>query len=213
MTAPTRRGFLKNVGAVLLAATGGGEVAGLRSANGGRSEAVLRPPGALPEDAFLARCIRCLRCVQACPNRALQPLGAEFGRHRQSTPAIFARKQACMLCNGLEGDALRCTAACPTGVLRRISKDPETIRRLVRMGTAEIDRNLCYSYNGWSCGTCYRACPLPGEAMTIGLWERPSVNPDVCLGCGLCERACIRYPQAIRVRPRSARASATGAAT
>ena len=36
--------------------------------------------------------------------------------------------------------------------------------------------------------------------------ERPAltgtVDADVCIGCGLCERSCVRYPQAIRVRPR-----------
>ena len=36
----------------------------------------LRPPGALPENDFLATCIRCGRCVDACPANAL--LGAEW---------------------------------------------------------------------------------------------------------------------------------------
>ncbi len=30
------------------------------------------------------------------------------------------------------------------------------------------------------------------------------INPDGCIGCGSCERACIRYPQAVRVEPRNA---------
>jgi MinD superfamily P-loop ATPase len=71
------------------------------------------------------------------------------------------------------------------------------------MGTAEIDKSLCYSYNNYICGTCYRACPFPGEAMTLGLWEKPEINEKACVGCGLCERSCILYPQAIRVKPRT----------
>lgn len=162
----------------------------------------LRPPGALPESEFLARCIRCMRCVDNCPNNAIIALDETYGKVQRLTPAIKPRRQACMLCNKLSGDTLKCTEACPTGALQPIKRNVEEICEKVHMGTAEIDKALCYSYNNWSCGTCYRACPLPGRAMTLGLWERPEVNPDECIGCGACERICIRYPQAIRVKPR-----------
>ena len=48
---------------------------------------------------------------------------------------------------------------------------------------------------------CYRACPLPGEAMTLGLYETPIVHSEHCVGCGLCEQACVQMPQAIRIVP------------
>jgi ferredoxin len=86
-----------------------------------------------------------------------------------------------------------------------VKKDAESIRRSVRMGTAEVDSALCYSFNGASCGACVRACPFEGEALSAGLWEKPIVDADACVGCGLCERACVHYPQAIRIQPRSAR--------
>ena len=35
------------------------------------------------------------------------------GRRQLGTPVIFARRQACMLCNGAHGDSLLCTEACP----------------------------------------------------------------------------------------------------
>ena len=84
-------------------------------------------------------------------------------------------------------------------MLQPILKTLEEITSKVRMGVATIDLNLCYSYNNYTCGTCYHACPLQGEALRIGLWERPTVSAAACVGCGLCERSCIRYPQAIRV--------------
>ena len=198
-----RRDFLKN--SIATGTTTGVAVAATMigtSADG--SPVPLRPPGALAESEFLSRCIRCLRCVESCPNNAIITLDESFGRAARNTPAIKARRQACMLCNRIEGDYLKCTAACPTGALVPIRKEVDTIRRRVKMGTAKIDESLCYSYNQWSCGACFRACPLPDKAMTIGLWERPEVNPDHCIGCGSCERACIRYPQAIRIEPRQA---------
>jgi len=160
---------------------------------------------------FLARCIRCHRCIDVCPNQAILPLDTAFGAKAKLTPAIKARRQACMLCNKVEGNTLKCTEACPSGALQRIRKDPEEIQKKVSMGVAEIDLELCYSYNSWSCGACFRACPFPGRAMTLGLWERPEIDPDSCVGCGCCERACIRYPHAVRVRttPRGKMLSAT----
>jgi len=176
----------------------------------GRPSGCLRPPGALDEEDFLAKCIRCGRCADACPNRAIIALTAEAGRDfalmpgpgEHDTPVIVPRRQACILCEGVAGDHLLCTAACPSGALRLTAKEPETILAQARMGVAEVDTELCYSFNGASCGACVRACPFEGRALSAGMWEKPLLDPDYCVGCGLCERACLHYPQAIRVRAR-----------
>ncbi|MBI2193399.1 MAG: 4Fe-4S dicluster domain-containing protein [Planctomycetes bacterium] len=201
----TRREFVKNTAAAGVVLT-----AGLVSLRPGFARAeCIRPPGSLPEESFLSRCIRCGRCAEACPNRCITLLTAGAGKSfsvlpgqgDQSTPVIFPRQQACNLCNGDKGAELLCTAACPTGALQLVKKDPEEIQAKVRMGKARVDTNLCYSYNGKSCGVCVRACPFTRRALRAGILEQPQLDPDYCVGCGLCERVCIRYPQAITVVP------------
>ena len=154
----------------------------------------LRPPGAKAEEAFLDACIGCGQCASVCPNKCIRLQGLENGVRELATPVITARAKACILC-------MACTQVCPTGALRKLEPTPEGMRA-VAMGTAFLTESICYSYSGRTCGACYRACPLPGEAMTIGLYEQPTVHPDKCVGCGLCEQSCIHMPQAIRVVPR-----------
>ncbi|MFQ5467657.1 MAG: 4Fe-4S dicluster domain-containing protein [Kiloniellaceae bacterium] len=197
-----RREFIKETAGAAVVLGAGAVLGGVgRSARAARP-APLRPPGALDEDRFVSTCIRCMRCVDACPNHCLQSLPTLGATRDAGTPAMFPRKAACMLCAHEEGDFLKCTEACPSGALQLVRKTRSAIQEMVAIGTAEIDFDLCYSYNNWSCGACYRACPLAGEAMTIGLWERPTVHPEACVGCGCCERSCIRYPHAIRVKRR-----------
>lgn len=154
----------------------------------------LRPPGALAEKDFKKQCIGCYKCATACPNDCIEMAGFEYGLENVHTPIINPRNKACIQC-------MRCTEVCPTGALQEVKKDEEAILEKGRMGLAVVDENLCFSFFGRTCGVCYRACPYQGKAMTIGVFEKPIVNPDYCTGCGLCEQACIHMPQAIRIIP------------
>lgn len=191
-----RRDFVRNA-LGLGAATAVGAVGVGAWRRPAAAAAPIRPPGALPEDEFLSTCIRCQRCADACPNHCIKATPEAAGPGRAGTPYIQPREQACMLCSRVETEQLRCTEACPSGALQPVFKTLEEVVRKAQMGVAKVDLNLCYSYNDFTCGTCLRACPV--GALKTGLWARPIVDEAACVGCGLCERVCIRYPQAIRV--------------
>jgi MauM/NapG family ferredoxin protein len=158
-----------------------------------RQQRFLRPPGALAEGEFTTQCIRCGQCGEVCPNRCIKFFGLENGFENVNTPYITPREQACILC-------MKCGDVCPSGAIEPIAREADDILAGVRMGRAEVDESLCLSYQGKTCGVCYRACPLPDIAIRVGLLEQPHVL-DGCVGCGLCERSCIQLPQAIRVIP------------
>ncbi|HHO49790.1 MAG TPA: 4Fe-4S dicluster domain-containing protein [Deltaproteobacteria bacterium] len=156
----------------------------------------IRPPGALPEPEFLKTCVRCYQCGDVCPNQCIAFHGLDDGLAEAGTPFIDPRTQGCIAC-------MKCTEVCPSGALQPTDPDPETVPGRVKMGVARLNRDMCYSYAepARTCGVCYRACPFPGKAMRIEVFERPVVDRDLCIGCGLCEASCIHLPQAIRIVP------------
>jgi MauM/NapG family ferredoxin protein len=186
-----RRSF---IGAAIAAVMGGVAVLFRRRRATG-SQFRLRPPGALAEEEFLSACTRCFKCGNACPNSCIQFKDLGEGLEEAFTPYIVARERACILCG-------ECADVCPTGALQPFETTREGWVASVDMGLARVNEAMCYSFNGRTCGACYRACPIAGSAMTIGVFETPHVQADACVGCGLCEQACLHLPQAIRVVPR-----------
>ena len=160
----------------------------------GSSSKLLRPPGIQSERDFMARCIKCGKCVEACPYAAIRIAGPSEGS-AAGTPFIDAREQACRLCPDFP-----CVEACPTDALRDVAEkhDPH-------MGYAKIEEDVCIAFKGYRCEVCYRVCPLIDEAITIDFEQRenddihakfiPVVHKGVCTGCGLCvERCAVSEP-------------------
>jgi ferredoxin-type protein NapG len=203
MNSPSRRKLL-HTGAVAALAVG---ALGWRSASERRPvpEHALRPPGALPEREFLASCLRCGLCVDACPYPTLM-LADEGGPAPVGTPYFVARRAPCEMCKDVP-----CVRVCPTGALS------PSLRRIAdaRMGVARLTgERRCYSFTGAAyCRSCYLACPLRDRAIRmqpgatrLGGRFTPTVDADLCTGCGKCEKACVAAEAAITVAGRGGRA-------
>jgi ferredoxin-type protein NapG len=200
----SRRDFLTGTfrpRAVGLAATGG-PVWTQAVSQSAAPELALRPPGALEKREFLASCIKCGECVEACPFDTLQLAKADDGIGI-GTPWFAARKTPCYMCEDTP-----CIRECPTGSLAR-----GTAIEDARMGLAVLaDQETCLAFRGLRCEVCYRVCPLMGRAISLEFRSQartgkhafflPVVNSDHCTGCGMCEHACVLDEAAIKVLPR-----------
>jgi ferredoxin-type protein NapF len=147
----------------------------------------LRPPGAIPEDDFLATCNRCGRCVKVCPTSGLVPMPITRGIIAYETPELIPRKGCCELC-------MLCSKVCPTGAIRPIKKEE------VKIGVAKLDRLSCLAWaQEKACLICKERCPA--DAIRIDDSKRPYIDTQRCIGCGACENACPVEGAAVKVIP------------
>ncbi len=161
---------------------------------------LIRPPGSVAEDDFLAKCIRCGQCMRVCPNNALHPTLMESGLEGVWTPVLIARIGYC------EPSCTLCTQVCPTGAILELTIDQkigDEDNPPVRIGTAFVDRGRCLPWAmGRTCIVCEEWCPVSPKAVYLNeepatgrdkktvMVKRPFIDPDLCTGCGACEYAC-----------------------
>jgi polyferredoxin len=170
-----------------------------------RDERLIRPPGALEEADFLARCLRCGECMKVCPNNSLQPALAEGGLEGLWTPVLTPRIGYC------EPSCVLCSEVCPTGAIWKLTpKEKGWVvgvgqgdAKAVRLGTAFYDRGRCLPWAmATDCIVCQEWCPVSPKAIYLQEAEivdadgnkkvvkQPHVDPSRCVGCGACEYAC-----------------------
>ena len=143
-----------------------------------------RPPGSLPEVAFLAACTRCGACEPVCPPRAIKYLPASAGL-AAGTPWIDPASQPCIACPDMP-----CVRACPTGALTMPAHGWEGYR----IGTVELIPERCVTFQGTACRVCVDACPVGERALTQDEAGHPVLRREGCVGCGVCVRECITAP-------------------
>jgi ferredoxin-type protein NapG len=154
-------------------------------------ERYLRPPGSLPEMAFLAACTRCGECITVCPPFAIRKVPADGGL-QAGTPYIDPNIQGCIVC-----ETMPCARACPTDAL---TLPPEGWAGY-RLATLELVPERCVTFLGTPCRACADACPVGERALSIDDDGHPVLKAEGCVGCGVCVRACITSPSSYILRP------------
>ena len=149
-----------------------------------------RPPGALPEVAFLAACTRCGACEPVCPVHAIVPLPTGAGL-AAGTPNLDPRSQPCVACTDMP-----CVHACPTGALTLPPHGWEGYR----MGALEFFPERCVTYQGSACRVCVDACPIGERALISDEAGHPVIRKEGCVGCGVCVRECPTSPSSFELR-------------
>ena len=135
-----------------------------------RREAVVRPPWAVDESAFVTACTRCNDCIEVCEPAVLMRGDGGF-------PEFSPARGECTFCEA-------CVDACKTGALS-LSVSP-VMPWIARLG------DHCVVMKGVECRICAEQCepaairirPRPGGIFV------PELNAEVCNGCGACVRPC-----------------------
>ena len=131
--------------------------------------ALVRPPGALAEQEFLSRCIKCGQCMRICPTNVIHPAGLEGGLEGFWTPVLNFRIGT----SGCQFNCIACGHLCPTAAIRPLSLDERkglgqfADSGPITIGTAFIDRGRCLA---WAmdrpCIVCQENCPVSPKAIT-----------------------------------------------
>lgn len=160
-----RRGFILSTAAGLVAAP----ALRLGASTGPNWDPdLIRPPGSLAEEEFLARCIKCGQCMRVCPTNVIHPAGLESGLEGLWTPRLNFRIGT----SGCQHTCIACGHLCPTAAIRPLSLDERrgsgsfAARGPVRVGTAFVDRGRCLP---WAmdkpCIVCQENCPVSPKAI------------------------------------------------
>ncbi|PHS03044.1 MAG: hypothetical protein COA78_19145 [Blastopirellula sp.] len=204
----SRRGF---IAAGVIGATAAAVTRVVDAAGQSAKHKPLRPPGSVPEDAFLDLCIRCGECFKVCPGPVLHPAGLEHGLESLWTPVAHPEHAGC------HQDCNFCTQVCPTGAIQPLDL---LLKRETHMGLAVVNTETCLPFreddNREACDLCYVECQQAGynaiEMKPISLdvdramleeqgftdleidefatIMAPHVDREKCVGCGICTYRC-----------------------
>ena len=153
----------------------------------------LSPPGSVSAEHLQNHCTACHLCVSRCPSHILKPAFTEYGLSGMMQPLMNFDKGFCNF------DCTVCSHTCPNGAILPLTKEE---KHLTQMGRVVYTMKNCIVYtDNTDCGACSEHCPTQAvmmipykDGLTI-----PSVNPDICVGCGGCEYVCPAEPKAINV--------------
>jgi len=130
---------------------------------------LVRPPGALSEEDFLHRCVKCGQCMRICPTNVIQPADFSMGLEALWTPVLNFRIGS----SGCQLNCIACGHLCPTAAIRPLSLDEKlgkgtyADRGPVKIGAAFVDRGRCLPWAmDTPCIVCQENCPVSPKAIT-----------------------------------------------
>ncbi len=155
---------------------------------------VISPPGAVSAEHLQKQCTSCHLCISKCPSKVLKPAFMEYGIGGMMQPLMYFEKGFCNF------DCTICTEVCPNGALFPLTMEQ---KHRLQVGRVVFKPEICIVHTeGTSCGACSEHCPTQAVKMIPyknGLTE-PSIDADICVGCGGCEFICpVRPHRAIYV--------------
>lgn len=135
-------------------------------------EIPLRPPWAVAESLFLEACTHCNECISRCPTHIIKQGRGHF-------PVVDFSSGECIFCE-------QCVDICEPHALNKTDKKtPWSIK-------ASINEDLCITFQGVECRSCYDPCDDRAIKMPprLGGISIPVLDTNGCTGCGACFSVC-----------------------
>lgn len=185
-TDKSKRAFLKSALAMasIIPASIESKAAKIIGMEPSRTKVPISPPGSIGHDNLHKHCTSCHLCISKCPSNVLVPALLEYGLEGFLQPVMKFDKGYCNY------DCTICSQACPNSAILPLTVDQ---KHRTQPGHVVFEPELCVVYrNETSCGACAEHCPTQAVKMVHwkGALTVPSINKEICIGCGGCEFIC-----------------------
>ena len=189
-----------------MGAMAGACAGGARGERAPQDRAAIAPPGSDGGTRLRTRCTGCNLCVAKCPTKVLKAATLEYGLAGTMMPVMDFARGYC------EKDCTLCGEACPTGAIRRLTKEEKAKTKIGRAELAADWQAKCLAFkDGFRCSLCATHCRYEAVKVVEEEFEEktgegksskrkvrlPKVDSAKCVGCGACAHVCPAHVLAV----------------